>query len=227
MLFINGDSHSAGTELDPKQGYADILAEKLNFSDVINLSVGGASNDRILRTTDRFLIDCDLKNSYPKFIIIGWSECNRQDWFYKGKYYSLKSSDDIRLNPDEVDKKRAEYSLSIFQDMNFIYAFTKYFHEKIYNLHLELNYRNIPHLFFNAVKSYSTSTIINKLMHYDWNNQFWEPYSTDGSFLEWGIKNNYKPTIWRHLNAQCHKEFAELLYNYIIIHNLLSCPSDN
>lgn len=226
LFFANGDSHTFGSELpNYKNAYSYLLAKKLNFDTVINLAVGGASNDRILRTTEKFLLSCDINNNYPRFILIGWSEYTRQDWYHNGEYRSLTSN-----QPEDFitsNSNRFDYSKTIFNEINFINKFTKYFHEKIYNLHLELNYRKIPHLFLNTCKSYAASTDLSELIKYDWQNRFWEPYSTSGGFCEWSKNNGFNKTIWHHIEQAGHDKFTEVLYNYIIEHDLLSCPTDN
>lgn len=226
QLFANGDSHTFGSELTwHKNAYSHLLSKKLNFVEITNLAVGGASNDRIIRTTEKYLLECDKKNLYPDFILIGWSAYNRQDWYSKGKYISVPS--DECNEPNLINSKRFEYSKTIFNDINFVSKFTKYFHEKIYNLHLDLTHRKIPHLFLNTCISFAKATNLNDLITYDWKNRFYEPYSEYGSFYNWGIKNNYKETQYKHLEQKCHDDFAEILYNYIIKHDLLSCPTDN
>lgn len=225
LFFANGDSHTIGSELKNEHAYAFSLAKKLKFNNIINIAEGGASNDKILRTTEKYLLDCDYKNTYPNFILIGWSAYTRLDWYYNGRYISVPSADSMVAETQNT--KRFEYSKTLFKDDIFISKFTKYFHDKIYNLHLELNQRKIPHMFLNTCFSYYKITAMKDLMLYDWQNRFWEPYTLNGSFYDWAISNNFKETKWHHIEQIGHNHFADLLYKYIIDYDLLSCPSDN
>lgn len=244
-IYINGDSNTAGSELTRplETTYCYLLAKKLNYTPIYNSAIGGASNDRIIRTTEQFLNKC--KNPYPNFVLIGWSESERHDWFYEGEYRSITQSDGVPIDylQDSLSfegndnhgtwQKRADWYRNFCKTPEYQYFISKYMHEKIYNLHLHLNFLNIPHLFLNTVRSFSTD---NKKMyrlnefdipHYNWNNRFWNPYNTNGSFLEWGVCSGYQKTIYQHHKEDAHARFADILYDYIMNNNILSCPSDN
>lgn len=228
MFFANGDSHTIGSELEEKKAYAFSLSRKLNFNSIKNIALGGASNDRIIRTTNNYLQYCDFKKIYPKFILIGWSNYNRQDWFYNGEYRSIPATSDW----EDINEKHVErfyYSRTIFKEIDkiFMAKFIKYFQERIYNLHCELNYRKIPHLFLNTCACYANKADLNDLKQYDWKNRFWNPYEINGSFCDWGLSKNYKETKFHHMEQKCHDDFTIVLYDYIMKYDLLSCPTDN
>lgn len=114
----------------------------------------------------------------------------------------------------------------------------RYQHNQIYNLHCRLEHLKIPHLFFNAVHSFYTlpnNYVYKRLLsaedyeiefgnaipELDWNDSFWLPYSTIGSFLEWGKENGYKITPLFHLEAKAHHSFAELLIEYMVFKKII------
>lgn len=222
-IFLNGDSHTDGAELaDPtNEAYSYRLAKLLNAEIVGNPAVSGASNDRILRTTEDFLREC---KEYPDLIVIGWSEPIRFDWFYNGQYRTCRSLEDgfpideaIQHNPE-----RHEYLTNIMRnDLGYIHHI--YQQNQMFNLHEKLNYLNIPHLFFNAHMSFHhclnrTKQVLSYIDHhrFDWNNCFWNPYDTiDGSFLDWGRNRGYNITKYNHLSQSAHEDFSKLLCNYI------------
>lgn len=220
-IFFNGDSHTSGSELlDPKNDtYSYKLAKLLNAEIVDNPAIGGASNDRILRTTEDFLRDC---KEYPDLIVIGWSESIRFDWFYDGQYRSCGSEEFDRTEAEPHDPIRHEHLRDTMRG-EVGYAHSYYQQNQMYNLHEKLNYLNIPHLFFNAHRSFHycltrTKTFLPNvdLFIYNWNDCFWNPYhEIDGCFLDWGNNRGYSVTRYNHLESKAHTEFAKLLFDYI------------
>jgi hypothetical protein len=227
-IFFNGDSHTSGSELyfPTQDAYPYQLAKLLDGEIVGNPAVGGASNDRILRTTEEYLRDCERTNEYPDLIVIGWSEPTRLDWFVNGKYESLYSEDFPPVESHKVNDTRATHFSQDWRHTSIEYVMTQYHHEKIFNLHQHLEYLKIPHLFFNAVNSFNTLIEKNKpfagdlhnyeFFKHEWNDCFWNPYEDeDGSFRTWGLKKGYAETKWYHLSEDAHADFAQTLYQYI------------
>ena len=219
-IFFNGDSHTCGSELkDPLINcYSYRLAQLLNAEVIGNPSVGGAGNDRILRTTEEFLHEC--KGNYPDLIVIGWSECYRFDWYYETQYRTCGSENDgLSLNAAEItDVKRYKYTIENMRNSE-LGILAVYFQNQMFNLHLKLNHLKIPNLFLNAHCSFNEHMIGYqnfKFYEFDWNKSFWNPYdNTNGCFLTWGKNKGYRPTTHHHLPKEAHEEFSYLLKNYI------------
>jgi hypothetical protein len=97
ILYVNGDSHSAGAEAinsfafandDPQYkylgrvphpdnlfvSYGNILAKNLS-AELYCDAESDSSNDLIIRTTKHY-----LKNNRPDLIVIGWSTWEREEW---------------------------------------------------------------------------------------------------------------------------------------------------
>lgn len=82
ILFANGCSHTSGAEIQrPKSGscyekaWPSTLAKLLDFDDVLNLAISGASSDRIVRTTMEFFLKEFIEPSYNHkdyFVVINW-----------------------------------------------------------------------------------------------------------------------------------------------------------
>ena len=111
ILLVNGDSHTAGAEAvnshafaedDPK--YVNMqrsphpdnlkaswglkLSKMLNASPLV-LAESASSNDRIIRTTNQWLVehpDSDV------FIIIQWSTWEREEWLIDNKWFQVNAS---------------------------------------------------------------------------------------------------------------------------------------
>lgn len=233
-IFFSGDSHTSGSELsDPNtECYAPILANLLNGEIIENASIGGASIDRILRVTEKFLFLCN--GSYPDLIVIGWTEPKRHDWFFEhapDNYETVNSDNFLADKAYTLNRKRFAIEKRMFENTLAENILCKYFQSRIYNLHLKLNHLKIPHLFFNAHTSYydhiynrqSELLIHNEFIEFDWNKRFWNPYhDTHGCFKLWAQYNNYNITNYGHAEAKAHESFAKLLHQYITDNNLLS-----
>jgi len=232
-IFVNGDSHTIGSELyyPTQDTYSYRLAKLLGGEIVANPAIGGASNDRILRTTEDYLRECERDSSYPDLIIIGWSESCRTDWFVDTEYRSVFSQE---LTPElskEIDSERAKFHWDTWRQPEIRSTMAKFYHEKMYDLHRRLDHLNIPHLFFMGVcslhyeitgnnKLSMPATFDNSIKQYDWNGSFWKVYE-DISFLSWGRDQGYEITKWLHLREDAHAHFAEILYNHIIENNII------
>lgn len=232
-IFFNGDSHTSGSELyyPTQDAYSYKLAKMLGADQVVNVAIGGASNDRILRTTEQYLKECEVNNDYPDFIVIGWTESCRNDWYIDGSYYSTFSQE---LVPDEtykINEERAKYHWETWRQPENRNIMAKYYNDRIFDFHKHLEFLKIPHLFFLGVCSfdYEISKIRfphspdydNYVFQYDWDGCFWKPYEVDGSFMDWGRANDYEITPYNHLKEQGHHDFAHILYDYINENSLL------
>ena len=233
-IYYAGDSHTFGSELPVNTGFAYKLTKLLDAEMMDNTAVGGYGNDKIMRTCQESLREWLNTGNRPNLVIIGWSEFLRMDWFWHGEHMTAPCD---KLEPDtclEADTNRFKYLEKIVKQPAANAFMARYFHERIYNFHQELDSWGIPHLFFSAVESFQ-SAIYNdihkylnleyintgyptNLFQYKWNNSYYKPYGNDSSFLEWGISNGYKVTAKKHLEEKAHDEFALLLKSHIQEH---------
>ena len=242
-IYLNGDSQTIGTDLPDYAdddghfigSYALHLCELLGGTCIANPAVGGASNERILRTTNQMLDDCERNNEpYPDFIVIGFSEYSRYDWFYNGEYRSSGAELD-GLGPDEVwnekNHQRAEWQLEHLSGEKASYGQISFYYNQMYNLHLRLEYLKIPHLFLNAhagfYDDYGVEHRRNQraedLCEFDWDNCFWNVYATeDASFTSWAGIREYKDVPGWHYEHKAHIDFAQVMYDYIQSKDLLN-----
>ena len=83
ILYTNGCSFTWGDELSNRNSrYASLLSNKLNY-ELVDNSMCGSSNERILRTTFDYLQDpkTDLENL---LVVIGWSGISRTELYNDG-----------------------------------------------------------------------------------------------------------------------------------------------
>ena len=196
LLYANGDSHTA-----PDFGYINIVAQKFDC-DLINQAQSGSSNASILRRTREY-----LKHTTPDFIIIGWSTWEREEWYHNDRYYTVTASGTNSV-PEELTNKYKQWVTEQTSDRQSEKSVE--WHEYIYSFHLELEQKNIRHLFFNCMYDF-----IRKNQTYNWNSAYVDPYDRDQSFY-WYLKNKgLRPDEWYHYEADGHKVWAEFLIDYI------------
>ena len=172
ILVSNGCSHTAGAELDhPSQGecyekaWPKHLADSLGY-EYINLSMSGASTNRIIRTTYEFIYDYikKSKNFKELFIIILWPGIYRTEVYlekdrgynYDNKWTPMVVGNDVR------NKKQFSPNL-YFYYKSWTANITGYqgsceFYIAVTNLQNLLHRYGIKYLFMDAANSGLTTT---------------------------------------------------------------------
>jgi hypothetical protein len=251
-VYLNGDSQTCGSDLplrhtgsllhtesyeeDAVCSYAGHLVHRLGGEVIANPAVGGASNERILRTTNQMLDDCERNNEpYPDFMVIGWSEFSRYDWFYNGKLRTAGSMedgfsiDDLLHNP--IHSKRWKWQDKELGRETFGPGQINYQYNQMFNLHCRLEYLKIPHLFLNAHAGFYDdygfihrgNTLAVGLVDIGWDNCFWNVLEReDASFTSWAGKRGFKGVFGYHYEHQAHIDFSKVMYDYIQEHDLLN-----
>ena len=240
ILYVNGDSHTAGAEAvnsyafaqdDPlyyglgRQPHPDNLQASYSC-DIANRLFAvlhcdaelASSNDRILRTTREYLID-----HQPDLIIIGWATWEREEWLHNNQWFQLTAG-----GRDSVPEELREKYQAWVVDQTHVTREKKmlFWHDQIWQFHLELQQAKIPHLFFNTYSDFSnirtgqitnqaTETIPNE---HDWDNCYIEPYQSEFTYFNW-LKSQGFATVNSnsyHYGAAAHRAWAEFVYqNYI------------
>ena len=236
ILYVNGDSHSAGAEIANSHAFAtdDPLYWRLGrqpHPDNLKLSYGcklanmmgavlecdaesASSNARIIRTTQEY-----LKEHTPDLIVIGWSTWEREEWLHQGTYYQVTASgtDDV---PPELHSRYKKWVVN--QDYISRERKLLHWHDRIYQFHLELDRLQIPHVFFNTYSNFSSVRTKNITTHnakilppeYDWAGSYIDPYNPDLTYYNWCIQNGFSPVKPNsyHFGADAHAAWAEFLY---------------
>lgn len=214
ILYVNGDSNSAGAELtNLSNSWASIISSRLQ-SKLINQAKGGSSNDRILRTTIEFL---DRSTDSDLFVVIGWTSWEREEWQYQGQYYDVNAGGHDTM-PEELQEQYKHWvSNQGYQAQS---SKSELMHKKIYQLHQRLDNQNIKHVFFNALMPFQHSVLSNESVRFDWKNNYLGPYDNDWSYY-WHLKNRgFIPTSNNHYLESGNLCWANVLQHYIEL-NLL------
>jgi len=225
ILYVNGDSHSAGAELvedycfaedDPNfihfgrtphphaipKTFGHHLAEALNKGYFLDAE-SASSNDRILRTTKIFL---EEKYNKPKTIVIGWSSWEREELWHQDRYYQLTASGTDSV-PDELEDTYKNWIAEQTNDT--LRSKQEYWHNKIWEFHQELEQNNIQHVFFNAMQCFNPEWVETL----DWGNSYINPYDPDWAFVNWAPQQGFLPANYggNHYAEDAHKAWARVL----------------
>jgi hypothetical protein len=179
LLLANGCSHTAGSEIEYKnqphcydKAWPKFLADKLGYK-YLNLAKGGGSNQRMIRTTQSWVIKNVLfeKNYKPEdvCVIIMWSGFDRKEVYFhdtnilddvnpicKPEYIKTQMSKEIvRLGKTIVDFHDSLYSS--FEFLTMMINFTEFLENnkiKYYYLNgivapLKIEYLDNTHILYN------------------------------------------------------------------------------
>lgn len=228
-LYVNGDSHAAGAEAvnsfafandDPKYFYLGRAPHPDNASVawpgrlaqaikavLHNDSESASSNQRILRTTNAWLEQ--NKRWWPEIIvIIGWSTWDREEWLIDNVYYQVNAS-----GIDHVPESHQDQYRKFIADVDW-HERTEFWHENIWNMHLDLSSKGIRHVFFNCNSHFGS---IPENRWHDWGHSFIHPYRPDMIYDAWLKTHNHHtvtPKSW-HFDSKAHAAWARFVLQYL------------
>jgi hypothetical protein len=201
-ILFNGDSNMAGAELsDPSKSMSALIAQHFG-AESVNLSLSGASNERIYNTT----VDYLESNPAPDLVVIGWSEHGREQWYLNGKFHEVNNLGVGETLPDELKRRYQFWKNYIQQDEHWFRIMGIYWHNKIFNLHTMLQEKKIPHYFFNAFFAFPHR----EKEQLDWKNHFFRPYNQNMCYVTWCMENGHEEITpgWQHFDEQAHQAWA-------------------
>ena len=233
ILYVNGDSHTAAAEATNPHGFASddsryfymgeaphpdnlavswgrVLSDNLKTTFHCHAQAG-ASNDRIIRTSQEFLTKCNNEKSNC-LMVIQWSTWERQEWQINGKYYQVGASGTDSV-PEHYQTQYKEFIAGIDW-----HTATQHEHDKIWAFHKELDRHSIPHIFFNGNNHFDR--IKNKK---DWGNSYIGPYEADktyDSILKSAGYQTVAPGNW-HYGPGAHRHWAKFMLQYIIANQFI------
>ena len=175
ILYTNGCSWTAGYSIMEDPGYISnpqllddqneryalswsaVLQKKLGIPNLVNDALGGGSNNRMVRMTCSWVLEY-LKDNSPDdlFVIIGWTEPNRNEIFYDSKWerFNMARPFSETIDPprtdyhiDRIDKIKDDYLTWV---QNAKYDLTHYF-QTVMLMSNFLENQGIDFLFFNSI----------------------------------------------------------------------------
>lgn len=228
ILYVNGDSHTAGAEAvnphafawdDPLLGHLrrlphpDNLAVSWGRQLANTLKTGfhcdaesAASNARIMRTTRDWV---KLNRNKDKLIVIQWSTWEREEWLIDGENYQVNGSG-IDMVPQAYQEKYRQYILGIDWREK-----TRQAHEDIWAFHQELVGLDAPHIFFNGNNDFSA---IAETDRHNWGDSYIDPYLPAGTFsakIQAAGIDTVTPKSY-HFGADGHSFWHRYMLDYIV-----------
>jgi hypothetical protein len=237
ILYVNGDSHSAGAEAVNSYAFAedDHLYRALGrqpHPDNLRVSYGcelanlmgavlecdaesASSNARIVRTTYEHLVGVQgmFNGRKPDLVVIGWSTWEREEWWdpETKTYWQVNAGGIGHDWPDSIKLPYKDYIANI----DFKQAMQQA-QNKIFELHQDLQTKKINHLFFNCFEPLSG------VGQCDWQGCYLEPYNPDFTYYNWLRARGFKtvnPDSY-HFGPDAHYAWAEFLYQQLVLKNL-------
>ena len=228
MLYVNGDSHTAGAEAVNSHAFAEDDPElfylgraphpenlAVSWGKLLSLALNtgfrcdaesASSNSRIIRTTREWLFG-NGAGHHNQLVIIQWSTWEREEWLHNGVYYQLGSSGTDHV-PLELMQQYREFVVNSDWKTK-----TEQAHEQIWQFHQELKKQKIPHIFFNGNNDFSSIKKPKK-----WGTNYIGPYDPtltyDAIIRSKGI-DTVMPESW-HFGRDGHSAFNRFILDYII-----------
>lgn len=233
MLYVNGDSHAAAAEAVNQHAFAEddaalfylgraphpanmavswarLLAD--TFKATLHCDAESASsNARILRTTRRWV----ARHSnvwHRSLIVISWSTWERQEWLIDDVHYQITASglDDL---PQHHQQRYREFVASVDWP-----TVTRQAHADIWQLHQELDEKQIRHVFFNGNNHFGS------IQHReDWGSSYIQPYDAASTYTA-VLKNQGFHTVaansW-HFGKEAHSFWQQFMLQYCMQHRLV------
>jgi len=233
MLYVNGDSHTAGAEAvnvhafaedDPELFYLGRAPHPENLAvswgKVLSLTLrsgfrcdaeSASSNSRIIRTTREWLAGGGYGHP-DQLVIIQWSTWEREEWLHNGTYYQVGASG-IDHVPAEAAERYRNYVIGVNWQQK-----TQEAHQEIWLFHNELKDQNIKHIFFNGNNDFSK--IIDQK---NWGSNYIGPYDpaqTYNAVIRSKGIDTVMPNSW-HFGRDGHSAFHRFILDYIIKHKFV------
>ena len=226
ILYVNGDSHSAGAEAvnsycfavdDPmywalgRRPHPD--NERVSYGCEIANRIGAvlhcdaesaSSNSRIIRTTEHYL----KYNPKPDLVIIGWSTWEREEWLHDDVYWQVNAGGIGNDWPNAIKERYKKWVTEI--DLK---AVNHKSHRYVYNFHKQLKRYGINHFFFTCYEPWLD--IGHRL---DWDGYYLEPYDRNYTYYNWCQQNGFKtvrPDSY-HFGPDAHAAWADFLHKNMV-----------
>jgi hypothetical protein len=227
ILYVNGDSHTAGAEAvnvhafaedDPKYFYLGRAPHPDNLSvtwgKLLSLALrtgfhceaeSASSNSRILRTSREWL--ATRQDLEELLVVIQWSTWEREEWLYKDRYLQVNASG-VDHVPQDLQEKYRQYIMGVDWEWK-----TQEAHDQIWAFHKELEEKGIKHIFFNGNNDFS------KIKDQrEWDMCYVAPYEPTMTFdaivRKQGI-DTVAPNSY-HFGKDAHSFFNRFMLQYII-----------
>lgn len=225
ILYINGDSNIAGTELtDLNRSISNHLAKRLGGASIDSQAMAGASNDYIYDSTMRKLVDIEWDKPTlkyrPDLVVIGWTDFGRVQWFLDdGIFREANRLGVWNLElPEKYQSRHEWWKKNYAFDGTHHRIISRYWQTKIYNVHLMLEYFKIPHVFFNTFQSFFEHE-----PGIEWAHHYIGSHDKSLNYVNWCQNHGYQEITpgYLHFPEEAQEAYADMLYAHILEHKII------
>jgi hypothetical protein len=161
LVDVHGNPVATYDDLYNMLNWAGYLRDKLGVEELVNLSTGGGSNTRILRTTIDYVMSLTPKQCRETMIVIGWTVSERDEIHVGGAWQRWNATQPFAMTVDRLlmaDDALIEKISRIQEDfilyVNSDYASVKRYFQQTYMLANLLENLGIKYFFFNALPAW-------------------------------------------------------------------------
>lgn len=209
------------------------LSQLLNVNDYINDAVGGGSNERILRTTIEFLMNCSEEYKKSLLVVIGWTSSDRREVFINktrtyeklqgGFEFSKTISEPSKISNNLMKEYDTYHSLYYEHMYSYFDSVMKY-SQQIYSMVNLLENLKIKYIFFNSIETFADidgvgdSTHLKNFFEWRYNNKNIISYPDMQEFVR---HYGYDLGPLMHPLTEGHEAWGDFIYNHIKNNNIL------
>jgi len=217
VIYVNGDSHSAGADIIPgicfaqddprylaygRRAHPEAVLQTYGYHVAQTFNQGffceaesGSSNARILRTTKEYINKTsNIKNI--GCIVIGWTSWDREEWKHGEDYIQITASG-IDSVPESMAEEYKKWTIK--QTPEELKRKEQLWRDCIWNFHCELDEKNINHVFFST-------------NHYIKDSEKWGMWFISTPYCEWLKSKNFEPVEnSNHYGADGHAAWANVI----------------
>jgi hypothetical protein len=231
-LVAIGCSHTHGSALDGYGGiamsgynkehcFAGLLNKKYNFTNYYNLGLPGGSNQYIMRSISKFILEhMDPDEDY--IFLIGWTSTERIELRYPDstnhehsvetdlfdrKYIPFTLGTDLNLFHSGEVRRLMGYSPLIFDEELLSNDWAAY----AYSAQQMFKNNNIKYYMFNTCFELPVTEWNKPIIDALDTTHYYNPIDFDSSMLYWGLTRGFEKTDCWHLKQDGHQAWCEFL----------------
>jgi len=227
LVDVDGNPVASYDSLYNMLNWAGYLKDKLGAEELVNLSTGGGSNTRILRTTIDYVMSLTPEQCSETMIVIGWTVSERDEIHAGGAWQRWNATQPFAMTVDrllmtddalieKISKIQEDYILYINSD----YASVKRYFQQTYLLANLLENLGIKYFFFNALPAWwrAGNLAFNVDVHKEfpehlvWHENQQNILSNNDNMHKFINDHDFPQGIYMHPLSQGHLAWAEYLH---------------
>ena len=216
-LYVNGDSHTAGTynsptgerrDAAPDTSFSALLAKKYGLTH-INQALMGGSAARVIRTSKKALENMDPADTV---VLIGWTSFERVEWQVDGIWHQICGQPWYEVTDELKDRWLAWTTAALDPNSTRYDELAMGIQSDIMEFHIWLTQNGFQHRFFHAFGCFpNNSTAFTRL---DWPAGLWIRESANDlqwAFTDTSIAKGHQHDEHFHFGDAAHADYVEVI----------------